>query len=207
MNSTLRSKVRSYELTFHRKNKDSVLQCYLPYIINEAKLQYLETRTLKIHTMDYENMHDLSEVRDHPAMFEILAMDSEQKDEILKDLDRFVQRKEYYRKVGKAWKRGYLLYGPPGTGKSSLIAAMANYLNFDIYDLELTEVKKNSDLRRLLVATANKSILVVEDIDATIDLKEKLSSRGAASSNESHEEESKVSVFNSFTFFTFSSLV
>ncbi|KAK4725429.1 hypothetical protein R3W88_028208 [Solanum pinnatisectum] len=199
INSTLRSEVRSYELMFHRKSKDFVLECYLPYIINEAKLQYLKTKTLKIHTMDYENMHDLSEVwtpvsLDHPATFETLALDSEQKDEILKDLDRFVKRKEYYRKVGKAWKRGYLLYGPPGTGKSSLIAAMANYLNFDIYDLELTEVKKNSDLRRLLVATANKSILVVEDIDATIDLQEKLSSRGASPSKDSHEEESKVTL-------------
>ncbi|MFS7953529.1 putative AAA-type ATPase domain, P-loop containing nucleoside triphosphate hydrolase [Helianthus anomalus] len=26
----------------------------------------------------------------------------------------------FYRKIGKAWKRGYLLYGPPGTGKSSI---------------------------------------------------------------------------------------
>ncbi|XP_009592953.1 protein HYPER-SENSITIVITY-RELATED 4-like [Nicotiana tomentosiformis] len=199
MNSTLKSEVRSYELTFHRKNNDFVLECYLPYIINKAKLRKQEIRTLKIHTVDYENMHDLSAVwtpvnLDHPATFETLAMDVEQKERIVKDLDRFVKRKEYYRKVGKAWKRGYLLYGPPGTGKSSLIAAMANYLNFDIYDLELTEVKKNTDLRRLLVATANKSILVVEDIDATIDLQEKLSSRVAAPSNDSHEEESKVTL-------------
>jgi len=86
----------------------------------------------------------------------------------MRDLERFVARKEYYRKVGKAWKRGYLLYGPPGTGKSSLIAAMANYLRFDVYDLELTELQSNSDLRRLLIAMANRSILVVEDIDCTI---------------------------------------
>ncbi|KAF3657124.1 putative transcription factor ORG2-like [Capsicum annuum] len=176
MNSTLRSEVRSYELTFHRKHKELVLECYLAYIINEAKLLKLETRTLKIHTMDYENMHDLSAVwtpvnLDHPATFETLAMDSEQKDMIAKDLDRFVQRKDYYRRVGKAWKRGYLLYGPPGTGKSSLIAAVANYLNFDVYDLELTE-----------------------DIDATIDLQEKLSSRVADPSNESHEEGSEVTL-------------
>lgn len=66
-----------------------------------------------------------------------------------------------------------LLYGPPGTGKSSLIAAMANYLKFDIYDLELTEVKSNSDLRRLLVGMSNRSILVVEDIDCSIDLRQR----------------------------------
>ncbi|CAN4109203.1 unnamed protein product [Withania somnifera] len=161
MNSTLRYEVRSYELMFHRKIKDFVLECYLPYIINEANLQKLETRTLKIHTMDYDNMHDLSAVwtpvnLDHPATFDT-SNGLEQKDKILKGLDRFVKRKEYYWKVRKAWKRGYLLYGPPGTGKS--------------------KVKKNSDLRRFFGGNRRKSILVVEDIDATIDLQEKLSSR------------------------------
>ncbi|KAI3794241.1 hypothetical protein L1987_36870 [Smallanthus sonchifolius] len=97
-------------------------------------------------------------------------MDTDAKETVIKDLDRFVERREYYRKVGKAWKRGYLLYGPPGTGKSSLIAAIANYLNFDIYDLELTDIFSNSELRRLLVATANRSILVVEDIDCSMEL-------------------------------------
>ncbi|GJX08870.1 AAA-ATPase-like protein [Tanacetum coccineum] len=96
------------------------------------------------------------------------------KEKVMNDLDRFIRRREYYRTVGKAWKRGYLLYGPPGTGKSSLIAAMANYLNFDIYDLELTSISTNSELRRLLVATANRSILVVEDIDCSVELHDRV---------------------------------
>ncbi|KAG5614275.1 hypothetical protein H5410_014099 [Solanum commersonii] len=125
---------------------------------------------------------------DHPATFETIAMKSDQKDMILKDLERFMRRKEYYRKVGKAWKRGYLLFGPPGTGKSSLIDAIVNYLNFDIYDLELT---RNSDLRKLLVATTNKSILVIEDIDCTINLKANLVNRAMhVRSNDFHQSES-----------------
>lgn len=63
------------------------------------------------------------------------------------------------------------LYGPPGTGKSSLVAAMANYLNYHIYDLELTELDYNSELTQLLIATANRSMLVIEDIDCSIKLK------------------------------------
>ncbi|MBA0683027.1 hypothetical protein Goari_024706 [Gossypium aridum] len=47
---------------------------------------------------------------------------------------------------------------------------MANYLNFDIYDLELTDIHTNSDLRRVLIATGNQSILVVEDIDCGLEL-------------------------------------
>ncbi|KAB1200038.1 putative mitochondrial chaperone bcs1 [Morella rubra] len=175
LNSTLRSEVRSFQLTFHKKHKDMVLKSYLPYIVKEAKSMKQELKTLKIFTVNpdimYANLADVwtSTNLDHPATFDTLAMDSEIKDFILKDLERFVKRKEYYRKVGKAWKRGYLLYGPPGTGKSSLIAAMANYLNFDIYDLELTEIQSNSELRRVLIAMANRSILVVEDIDCTIE--------------------------------------
>ncbi|KAL6187595.1 hypothetical protein ACLB2K_038993 [Fragaria x ananassa] len=71
---------------------------------------------------------------------------------VLADLDMFLKRRELYKKVGKAWKRGYLLYGPPGTGKSSMIAAMANYLQFDIYDLNLSGIRDNSDLRRFTLS-------------------------------------------------------
>jgi chaperone BCS1 len=102
--------------------------------------------------------------------FNTLAIDEELQREIVDDLDKFVRAKEFYRRTGKAWKRGYLLYGPPGTGKSSLIAAMANYLNYDIYDLDLTQVGDNRSLRDLILGMSNRSILVIEDIDCTINL-------------------------------------
>ncbi|KAH6810187.1 cytochrome BC1 synthesi [Perilla frutescens var. frutescens] len=199
MNSTLRSEVRSFELTFSKKNRAMAIDSYLPFIVNEAQIKKREKKTIKIFTVDYENMYNINDMwkpvtLDHPATFETLAMDSDQKGLILKDLERFLRRREYYRKVGKAWKRGYLLYGPPGTGKSSLIAAMANYLKFDVYDLELTELRRNSELRKLLVATANKSILVVEDIDCTIDLQEKLANRESSSMGIHHREESQVTL-------------
>ena len=90
---------------------------------------------------------------EHPLKFETLAMDPKKKEEILNDLVKFKTGGEYYAEVGKAWKRGYLLYDPPGTGKSSMIAAMANFMNYDMYHLELTAVKKNTELRKLLIET------------------------------------------------------
>lgn len=192
LNSTLRSQVRSFELSFHKKQMDLVLKSYLPHIVQKAKSMKQEKKTLKIFTMDYDNLYcNLADAwtptnLDHPATFETLALDSEIKNFIFQDLDRFIKRRDYYRKVGKAWKRGYLLYGPPGTGKSSLIAAMANYLNFDIYDLELTELRCNSELRRLLISMANRSILVVEDIDCTIEFQDRM-----AESKEAHGSQQK----------------
>lgn len=97
-------------------------------------------------------------------------MDTAKKKEIIDDLTAFTKLEQYYAQIGRAWKRGYLLYGPPGTGKSSMIAAMANFLGYDIYDLELGSVEDNTELRKLLIETSSKSIIVIEDIDCSVDL-------------------------------------
>ncbi|KAM0029841.1 putative ATPase, AAA-type, core, P-loop containing nucleoside triphosphate hydrolase [Helianthus debilis subsp. tardiflorus] len=49
-----------------------------------------------------------------------------------------------------------------------MIAAMANFLEYDIYDLELTSVRDNTDLRKLLINTRSKSIIMIEDIDCSL---------------------------------------
>ena len=99
---------------------------------------------------------------DRPTTFATLAMEPAKKKAIMDDLDAFRNSRDLYRRAGKPWKRGYLLYGPPGTGKSTMIAAMANHLNYDIYDIELTMVRNNNDLRKLFI--------VIEDIDCSLDL-------------------------------------
>ncbi|KAG6432830.1 hypothetical protein SASPL_104418 [Salvia splendens] len=81
---------------------------------------------------------------------------------------------------GEGVEEGVPAVRPPGTGKSSLIAAMANYLKFDIYDLELTNVRRDSDLWKLLLRPTNRSILVIEDIDCTVDLPDRKGSSAAA---------------------------
>lgn len=166
-----KTELRYFELSFHKKQKEMALKSYLPYILKRAKEIKEEKRVVRLHTVDYNGTDYWSSVvLNHPATFDTMAMEPEMKKELIEDLDIFVSRKDYYRRVGKAWKRGYLLYGPPGTGKSSLVAAMANYLKFDVYDLDLREVQCNSDLRRLLIGSSNRSILVIEDIDCNVGL-------------------------------------
>ncbi|XP_004512074.1 AAA-ATPase At5g17760-like isoform X2 [Cicer arietinum] len=179
---SVRSEKRYFELSFHKKYKDIVLDSYFPFILDKAKEMKDEERVLKMHTLNtaycYSGVKWDSINLEHPSTFETLAMEPEMKNAIIEDLNMFVKRKEFYKKVGRAWKRGYLLYGPPGTGKSSLIAAMANYLKFDIFDLQLGNVVRDSDLRKLLLATANRSILVIEDIDCSIDIPERRHGEG-----------------------------
>ncbi|CAN4109558.1 unnamed protein product [Withania somnifera] len=157
-----------YELSFVKSYKEMVLNTYLPFVLETSKAIKEENKVIKLSPLGSygsESVH-----LDHPSTFDTLAMDPQVKKKLMDDLERFVRRRDYYRKVGKAWKRGYLLYGPPGTGKSSLIAAMANYLKFDIYDMEISSLRGNSDFRRMLVSTKNRSIIVIEDIDCTIEL-------------------------------------
>ncbi|RCV13271.1 hypothetical protein SETIT_2G333400v2 [Setaria italica] len=157
----------SLELSFDAEHTDTALERYVPFVMSTAEELQLRDRALRIFMNEGRSWHGIN--HHHPATFDTLAMDPNRKDSVIADLDRFLKRREYYRRIGKAWKRGYLLYGPPGTGKSSLVAAMANYLRFNLYDLDLSEVRLNSALQKLLIHMPNKSILVIEDIDCCFD--------------------------------------
>ncbi|XP_071727440.1 AAA-ATPase At3g28580-like [Rutidosis leptorrhynchoides] len=165
---------RYYQLTCHRKNRDFITKEYLQHVLVDGEAIATKARQRKIYT----NTKSDSSSRvywtyipfKHPSTFNTLAMDPKKKKDILDDLITFSKSEDYYENIGKCWKRGYLLYGPPGTGKSSMIAAMANLLQYDIFDLELTSVKDNTELKKLLIQTESKSIIVIEDIDCSLDL-------------------------------------
>ncbi|KAG6422626.1 hypothetical protein SASPL_119205 [Salvia splendens] len=47
---------------------------------------------------------------------------------------------------------------------------MANLLGYYVYNLELTAVKDNTELEKLLIATSSRAVIVIEDIDCSVDL-------------------------------------
>lgn len=44
----------------------------------------------------------------------------------------------------------------------------ANFLSYDVYDLDLSAVSDNKQLRNLLSSVGGKSVLVVEDINRSL---------------------------------------
>ncbi|XP_038905968.1 AAA-ATPase At3g28580-like [Benincasa hispida] len=184
---------RFYNLTFHRRNRDIILGSFINHIMKQGKVVEIQNRKRKLYmnNSDKDWWHKSSWRHvpfEHRANFRTLAMDPKKKQEIINDLVKFKNGKEYYEKVGKAWKRGYLLYGPPGTGKSTMIAAMANFMEYDVYDLELTSVKDNTELKKLLIEISNKSIIVIEDIDCTLDLTGQRKKKKTEEEEEEEEE-------------------
>ncbi|GKB87642.1 AAA-ATPase ASD, mitochondrial-like protein isoform X2 [Tanacetum coccineum] len=164
------------KLTCHKKHQDFIHKVYLNHVFEKGDAISQKKRERKLYTNSHRDnsyyggqttwSHILFE---HPSTFDTLALDPKKKKDIINDIERFSKSKDYYNKIGKAWKRGYLLYGPPGTGKSSMIAAMANFLDYDIYYIELTSVKSNVKLRELLIDTSSKAIIVIEDMISTLD--------------------------------------
>ncbi|KAJ6670542.1 hypothetical protein OIU85_014413 [Salix viminalis] len=166
-------KKRSFTLKLPKRHRHVLLSPYLQHVTSRAEEFERVSRERRLFTNNGNASYESGWVSvpfRHPSTFETLALESQLKRQIMEDLKTFASGKEFYHRVGRAWKRGYLLYGPPGSGKSSLIAAMANYLCYDVYDLELTKVTDNSELRALLIQTSNRLIIVIEDIDCSLDL-------------------------------------
>ena len=92
-------------------------------------------------------------------------MEEDLKNKVKSDLESFLKGKQYYHRLGRVWRRNFLLYGPSRTGKSSFVAAMANFLSYNVYNIDVSKVSKDSDLNSLLLGMASHSIIVIEDFD------------------------------------------
>uniref|UniRef100_A0A0E0M1U0 Protein kinase domain-containing protein n=1 Tax=Oryza punctata TaxID=4537 RepID=A0A0E0M1U0_ORYPU len=164
---------RSFSLRLPKRHAAAVLPAYLAHLAAAADNLERSSRSRRLHTnaASPRGAAAWSSVPFcHPSTFDTLALEPDLKARLLADLTAFADGSEFYRRTGRPWKRGYLLHGPPGSGKSSLIAAMANHLRYDVFDLELTRVATNADLRALLIQTTNRSLIVIEDIDCSLHL-------------------------------------
>ncbi|XP_076920266.1 AAA-ATPase At2g46620-like [Bidens hawaiensis] len=165
-------KTKAFVLKLKKIDKRRILHSYIQHIyraVEDIEVRFKELK-LYINTGTQDNNNNIifrwGSVRlSHPATIDTLAIDPDLKKKVKSDLDSFLKSKQYYNKLGRVWKRSYLLYGPSGTGKSSFIAAMAKLLNYDVYDIDLTKVVDNSDLKQLLLQIGTRSLIVVEDLD------------------------------------------
>ncbi|KAF9507978.1 hypothetical protein BS47DRAFT_265740 [Hydnum rufescens UP504] len=102
---------------------------------------------------------------------------------IEKDLISFLNRAKWYSERGIPYRRGYLLYGPPGSGKTSFIQALAGKLSYNICVLNLSQRGLMDDkLTHLLMNAPERSIILLEDVDAAFNKRVQSSSDGYQSS-------------------------
>ncbi|XP_054796482.1 AAA-ATPase At2g46620-like [Prosopis cineraria] len=154
-------------LRIKKKDKRRIFRPYFQHILSAADEVDKRRKDIKL----YMNSDTDAKLRwrsvpfTHPASFDTLAMDAELKNKVKSDLEQFSKSKQYYHRLGRVWKRSYLLYGASGTGKSSFIAAMAKFLCYDVYDIDISKASNDSDLKTLLLQTTSRSVIVIEDLD------------------------------------------
>ena len=99
-----------------------------------------------------------------PRLLESVILRSGEKEQLVRDIEKFRTSRKRYRQLGVPYHRGYLLYGPPGTGKTSLVSALANRFGMSIYAVNLTEFNDRT-LRSAINNVPEGSVILLEDID------------------------------------------
>ncbi|KAA8892929.1 P-loop containing nucleoside triphosphate hydrolase protein [Sphaerosporella brunnea] len=106
------------------------------------------------------------------------------KERVVDDLRDFLGSPEWYQDRGIPYRRGYLLYGPPGTGKTSFVKAIAGYLDYNICLINLSERGLTDDrLNYLLSNLPERSIALLEDVDAAFANRRQVSEDGYSGAN------------------------
>ncbi|XP_074279642.1 AAA-ATPase At2g46620-like [Silene latifolia] len=156
---------RYVTLRIRTRDKRRVLRSYLQHIHAVSDEIDQRKRVLRLFTAVGCGGRWRSVPFTHPATMETVAMDVDIKNKVNLDLETFLKSKQYYHRIGRVWRRSYLLYGPSGTGKSSFAAALAKTLSYDVYDLDLAKVGDEFDLKLLLLRTTPRSVILIEDFD------------------------------------------
>lgn len=93
------------------------------------------------------------------------------KDELIKDINDFETSEAWYKERAITFKRGYLFTGAPGNGKTSLSLSLAQKFKRDIYFLT-NDLDNSSCLNRAMQNLKPNSMLVFEDVDCLVNLRE-----------------------------------
>lgn len=135
-------------------------------ILEEARATYQQSRSRRVEYFRSDAFGDwigsaiparsLTSVFHPPALLQ----------DLLDDIQVFLDSKDIYGNLGIPYRRGYLLAGPPGTGKSSLIVAVASRFELPIYSVPLRGTEMTGERLAIMLFNCRKPALIaLEDID------------------------------------------
>lgn len=117
-------------------------------------------------------------VHDAPVkQFSKVILPNQLKKSLIDDLEGFASSAEWYRERSIRYKRGYLFYGPPGNGKTTIATSIADYLNRDIYIINLNAFENDGYLIAAFTKLQKNVVLLIEDIDRSFSGRDNIGSK------------------------------
>lgn len=163
---------------FSEEKTINEIQDFVDKMIKEYKI-YTKEKTLENQTL-----LSISCDKDGQLIIEKSPFDSTasfdnsyipNQDEIIDEIDTFLNNQDWYKKMGIPYNLGIILYGDPGCGKTRFIKQLLNYTGRHGIDIKLNDEFCFDSLKNLLhneninddyIIPQNKRIIIFEDIDA-----------------------------------------
>lgn len=134
----------------------------LSKLLSESILEKNTKDIIKVYTPSRDYWAETLKI--NKRNFDSVFVGEKIKEDITTQIDEFLKNREWYIKRGIPYKLGIFIEGEPGTGKSSLVRAIASYLNRNIFFFNQQALKNSGELLQDFGNHTN-SILVLEDID------------------------------------------
>ena len=162
--STAGNQKQELRITGFTRNQELIFD-----LINEFKY-VVKSSEIKVYEYDNRNWVSLADIKKRDLKTVILNQSL--KESILNDISSFIDDEEWYSDKGIPYKQCFLLHGKPGTGKTSLIKAIASYLNKNIYVINLSEMSDKS-LFTAINSVPKNNIILIEDFDTNSSVKKR----------------------------------
>ncbi len=89
----------------------------------------------------------------------------EQKQQLVDDVQWFLDNEKWFRERGVPYRQGFLFYGPPGTGKTTIVASLASHFDRTVCLLTPNTLSNDEELLDAFRKLPKNSILLIEDVD------------------------------------------
>jgi chaperone BCS1 len=119
------SYIHHYLRTINTKRNVSNLKLFIKKITNKGVIESKKDwETWSYLHKDGENFASMTHKL---RTFDDIFIESSKKKLITDSIDKFIERRDWYKQNGIPYHFGILLYGPAGTGKSSIAQAISRY--------------------------------------------------------------------------------